>query len=131
MDVGKIQCTKISVYVPNLKTHHREWHGPNLVAISGIETHPVVIEGVGEIKFFCVVDNNKPLHAYVIPYREVWVKYENRQSRAMVPAFFLCRTVAEEWTKMLEKNRGWVELFDGEDTEEDGEVETVSTGASS
>ena len=92
----RIQSKKISMFVPNLKTHHREWHGPTLVAISGGESHQVTIEGVGETRFFCVVDNNKLMHAYVIPDREVWVKYENQKSRAMVPAFFLCRTVADE-----------------------------------
>ena len=48
----------------------------------------------------------------------------------MVPAFLLCRTVADEWTKMLEKNRGWFELVNGDDTEEDDKVEIALTGAS-
>ena len=126
----RIQDRKISMFVPNLKTHHREWHGPNFVEISGGEYHQVTIEGVGETRFFCVVDNNKLMHAYVIPDREVWVKYENQKSRAMVPAFLLCRTVADEWTMMLDKNRGWLELIDREDTEKDDEDETVLTGDS-
>ena len=118
------------MFVPNLKTHHREWHGPTFVAISGGEYHQVTIEGIGETRFFCVVDNNKPKYAYVIPDREVWVRYENGKSRAMIPAFLLCRTGADEWATMLGESRGWQELIADEDTEEDDDVKTTATGFS-
>ena len=62
-----------------------------------------------------MVDNNKSYYAYVIPDREVWVKHEGSQIRAMVPAILLCMTEAEEWTAMVKKSRGCEEYLDPED----------------
>ena len=101
----KLKENKQVMYVGNIQVHHRNWNGPSLIQIVGTKgtTHPVRIEDVGEIKLFCVTDNNgtRSDHAWVIPDREVLVRYTEASTRVMVPAFLLCMNSSDDWLHML------------------------------
>ena len=120
----------IPMFVPNLTTNHREWHGPNFVEIYSGDYYQVIIEGIGDERFFCLVDKTKPEHAYVIPDREVWVRYDDGKTRAMIPAFLLCESSTDEWVTMLGESRVWEELLLDEDTDGEDEAKTTATGYS-
>ena len=105
----KLKEGKQVMYVGNMQVHHRNWNGPSLIQIVGTKgtTHPVRIEDVGEIKLFCVTDNNgtRSDHAWVIPDREVLVRYTDASTRVMAPAFLLCMNSSDDWLHMLKNDK--------------------------
>ena len=69
----------------------------------------------------------------MIPDREVLVRYADRQSRAMVPAFLLCMTSADNWVRMIgnkERESTWKPYAGLDDVGVDNHDSSAAVGAS-